>query len=191
MSVTITLVALNPQPNTIYESVDFYVYDSVSTNLWLRSQSGIQQSASLGAIQSGLDANAAALLTAAQSDVPVASGSQALKLQWAAAHLVWRTVFVNAWWTLENGILTIPSLTLANYQALLQAAVNVINTLPAGFLTHFNNERTAQSLTMAVNTMTLAQCVSFDNLLHIWISSRLGGVDIAKDLSWFTSGLLS
>lgn len=191
MTTTVTIVSLNPVPDSPVESVDFYIYDSVSTNLWLRSQAGIQQSASLGAIQSGLDANAAALLAAAQSDVPVASGSQALKLQWAAAHLIWRTVFVNAWWTLENGILTIPGLTLANYQTLLQAAVNVINTLPSAFLTHFNNERTAQSLTMAVNTMTLAQCVSFDNLLHIWISSRLGGVNIAKDLLWFTGGLLS
>lgn len=182
MTTSITLVQLNHPMIGNTGSVDFYVSDGV--NLWLWSQSGVDLTQSLTTIQATLDASKETYLAAAQNDVPVATGQAALILQYTASHSVWRKVFGKAWFVLEDGIRTSNG-TLAAYRTLLQAALDVItNELPAPFQAHLNNERTAQSLTMTVSSMLLAQCASFDNLLHIWISSRIVGSAMALNPAW-------
>ena len=182
MATSIVLAQLNHPAEGNIGSVDFYVGDGIS--LWLWSQSGVDLTQSLITIQASLDTNKESYLAAAQGDVPIASGQAAFILQYAASHSVWRKIFSKAWFVLEDGIRTSNG-TLAAYRTLLQAALDVItNELPAPFQTHINNERTAQSLTMATSVMSLVQCASFDNLLHIWINSRIAGSAMAINPSW-------
>ncbi len=189
MATSITIISVN-RPHSVpgiqvQSTVDFYLYDG--TNLWLQSIP-IDPLLTLSQIQSLLDSQSATLLNAAQSDTPYSTGQNALILLYARQHMDNRRIFSRAWFVLEDGIRTIPSFTLANYQTALTAALTVINTLPAVFLTHLNNERTAYSLTMAPSAMGLAQCQAFDTLLHGWINARLVGSLIAPEvLNWLIS----
>lgn len=100
-----------------------------------------------------------------------------------AENLEYADIFIAASNALEVGIATLDPVTLAAYRALLVSVVQILVPLVGTrFETHFNRERTAQSLppSLAINDMTLAQCAAFDNLLHVWLSARKIDVILAR-----------
>lgn len=175
----ITIVAINKQKDefgveTGLGSVDFYVdgTQNGTYSLWQWSQGGLDVTQSLSAIQSYLDSNAASYVTAVQNDVPVATGNNAIELQWVANHVTWEDTFETALTKLDNGIRTAVSVDAATYRTILQSALTVINTLPTVITDQWTKFRAAQNVTGDVSTFTLAQCRTFANEMRSWLNSR-------------------
>lgn len=93
-----------------------------------------------------------------------------------AQNLQYKDVFAQASYVLETGIALLPTPpTLAAYRTVLTNTVTeLVPLVGTSFETHFNLERAAQGLpvSLPINSMTLAQCGAFDNLLHIWLTAR-------------------
>lgn len=187
---TITIVQVNPPPpGSSTETVDVYVYDGASTNLWIWTVRDVPTGTPLTTIQAQLDASAAALLSACQGDVPVAAGDRAIQLQWVAAHKTWMKTFLVSQTTLDYGMLTIPDTTLASYRTVLTNALNAAAGLPTPFLTLFTNIRIAQTLNMPVSTMTAIQCAAFENLMRSWLTARIANALVADTARAWLLGL--
>lgn len=93
-----------------------------------------------------------------------------------ALNLQYKDVFAQASYVLETGIALLATPTVAAYRTILIDTVTALAPLAGTtFETHFNRERAAQGVpqSIPINTMTLAQCATLDNVLHIWLSTRL------------------
>lgn len=139
-------------------------------------------------IPSYLNAEAADLFRQAQQGAGRAiTQGQAQQEIYAALHTNNRAVFVSALYALDNGIATMPSVTLANYRTVLTATLTIMATLPTAFVTHFNNECLAAGFTLplTIGTMTLPQCYTLDTLIHNWLNARHIQALVASNLNWW------
>lgn len=162
-------------------SVDILITDGSPTYYQIKTTVPLGQS-----LQTYLDASAAQLwaLAVSGSGTPVTE-AQAIIMIYIALHLNNRAAFASALYTLDSGIAMMAPVNLANYQSVLQATLNVLTPLPAAFLTHLTNERTAAGITMSVSSMTPAQCYTFDTLLHNWLNARHVQVLVASNQDWW------
>lgn len=104
---------------------------------------------------------------------------------YARSHQANRAVFLKALYQLEKTINlhTTPGVNLlADYQAALTAAMNIVGTLPAPYIDNLNAERDLQALAIAVGSMTIGQCRTFAILLRTWLLTRATFADTASDL---------
>ncbi len=131
--------------------------------------------------QSALNARSTELFAVAQAQgVPIG----ALTI-YAGSHKANRIKFLNALYQLEKAVNlhTTPGLNLlADYQAALTAAMNVVNTLPAPYIDNLNAERDLASVAVAIGSMTITQARTFALLLREWLCTRAIFADTASDL---------
>ncbi len=104
---------------------------------------------------------------------------------YARSHEANRRTFLKALYLLEQAInlhTTQGTNLLADYQAALTAAMNIVNTLPAAYTDNLNAERDLQALAIAVGSMTLAQARTFAVLLRGWLLTRAVFADTSAEL---------
>jgi hypothetical protein len=106
-------------------------------------------------------------------------------------HINSRAIFATALYQFDSGMATMNPVNLTNYRSLLGAVLTTMATLPAAFVTHFNNQAVAAGLIatpttpITPGTYTLAQCWTLDMLMHNWLTARHVETLVASNQNWW------